>query len=449
MVWELSCIPRPRGKPSVSAVDVGWWERFRMPVAGGSNTQQTRSIKIVRILARLNIGGPAIHAVLLTEGLNDDTARSILVTGKIGSAEGDMLYFARQHGVTPVVIPELGRKISWRDDLVALWKLYRLLAKERPDVVHTHTAKAGSLGRLAAILAGVPVRIHTFHGHVFHGYFGRLTTKLFIVIERILALFTTRIVAISEAQRFDLLCRYRIASAEKFSVIPLGLDLTSFLGNETRTTPMPSATGSVATLGFVGRLVPVKNPCMALNVLAKLARNPLVPRVRLVMVGDGALRTLLQEQVCRLGLETQVVFTGWKRDLAGVYADMDLIVMTSVNEGTPVVLIEAMAAGRPFIATRVGGVVDLVVGTETVFRGETGQPLFSVFANGILTESDDEEGFAAAVAFLLQDRELMKKMGREGRNFVKVRFSKERLVRDISALYRESLAGRAASSEAL
>lgn len=413
------------------------------------DTQQTRSIKIVRILARLNIGGPAIHAVLLTEGLNDETVRSILVTGTIGPTEGDMLYFARQHGVTPVVIPELGREISWRDDLVAFWKLYRLLAKERPDVVHTHTAKAGSLGRLAAVLAGVPVRIHTFHGHVFHGYFGRLTTTLFILIERVLALFTTRIVAISEAQRFDLLSRYRIASAEKFSVIPLGLDLAPFLGNRVRTAPAPGVTGSVATLGFVGRLVPVKNPCMALNVLARLARNPLVSGVRLVMVGDGALRTLLQEQVRRLGLETQVVFAGWMQDLADVYANMDLIIMTSVNEGTPVALIEAMAAGRAFVATRVGGVVDLMVGTETVVRGETGRPLFSVFANGILAESGDEEGFAAAVAFLLRDCELMKKMGQEGRNFASARFSKERLVRDVTALYRQSLAGRAVSNEAI
>lgn len=412
-------------------------------------TGRPHSIKIIRVLGRLNIGGPAIHAVLLTEGLNNERVQSILVTGTVGPAEGDMLYFARQHGVTPVIIPELGREISWRNDLAALWKLYRLLAREQPDVVHTHTAKAGTLGRVAAVLAGVPVLLHTFHGHIFHGYFSKLKTTLFILIERLLGLVTTRIVAISETQRSDLVWRYRIASAERCCVIPLGLDLTPFLAEDRFPVERkPSIGGTALTIGFVGRLVPVKNPTMALNVVAQLIQKPHFQEVKLVIAGDGELRAGLQEDVRRSGLEAQVLFAGWKEEPAAVYSSVDLIILTSVNEGTPVVLIEAMAAGLPFVATRVGGVVDLVIGIEQIIRDKTGQPLFSLFANGVLVQPENVEGFVAAVAFLLGDSSRMRQMGWQGRNFVKDRFSKERLVGETEALYRECLVSRRVRTEA-
>lgn len=400
---------------------------------------ESRPIKIVRIIGRLNIGGPAIHAVLLTEGLNDAKTCSILVTGTVGKNEGDMLYFATQHGVSPIIIPELGREISWREDFIALWKLFKILRKERPDIVHTHTSKAGTLGRLAAILARVPIRIHTFHGHFFHGYFGRFKTGLLLFVERMLAHFTTRIIAISEAQLVDLSCRYRVAAREKFALVPIGLDLAALIQIQ-RTGERGCASGGSCEVqvGFVGRLVPIKNPQMALRVFAKLLQPSLVRvTVHFVIAGDGELKAELEAQVIQLGLRERVKFIGWQSDAADLYARLDMVALTSLNEGTPLVLIEAMASALPFVCTRVGGVSDLVFGPEEIMRHDDGRPLFSLFANGALVESGDEEGFGAAIRFLLNDRERMRRMGQAGREFVGTRFSKERLVRDIQALYYE------------
>lgn len=407
----------------------------------------TRPIKIVRILSRLNIGGPSVHAVLLTEGLNNQNYRSTLVTGRVGESEGNMLYFAGQHGVTPLIVSQLGRGIFWRDDLVALWKLYRILRKEKPDIVHTHAAKAGVLGRIAAVLARVPIRIHTFHGHIFHGYFGPVKTRLFILIERALAFFTNKIVAISHAQLVELSSRFRIASQSKFKVIPVGLDLTRLLPGpekerQTEQIGMVRKNERGTLIGFVGRLVPIKNPLMALKVFELLFQN-MGPEqgLRMIVVGDGELKPELEDQVRQTDLEGQVEFTGWLQDLSHLYQVIDLVIVTSHNEGTPVVLIEAMAAGVPFVATKVGGILDLVVGPEEVFYVPEGRPLFSLFGNGALAEPGDVEGFTAAVEYLLSHRERMMGMGSEGMRFVKERFSKERLVKDVEELYRDCLQG--------
>lgn len=400
-----------------------------------------RPVKIVRILGRLNIGGPAIHAVLLTEGLNDRQFHSILVTGTVGKSEGDMAYFAQQHGVHPLIVPELGREISWLEDIVALWKLYKILVRERPDIVHTHTAKAGTLGRIAAVLARVPIRIHTFHGHVFDGYFGRLKTKLFILIERILAVVTTRILAISQEQLLDLSIRYGIAPREKFRVVPLGFDLSPFLKGKALDERKGHSAGTEdIVIGLVGRLVHIKNPQMAVRAVESLAHDGSVAqRVRLIVAGDGELRVELQRQVRQAGLGDKIQFAGWLQNLPNLYASLDLLILTSLNEGTPVVLIEAMAAGLPFIATKVGGVSDLACGAEAVVYGSNGRPLFSVFANGVLVASGDDEGFAAALKFLCREPERRQRMGREGRRFVRELYSEERLLQDMQMLYRECL----------
>ena len=384
-----------------------------------------------------------MHAALLTEGLNDGTFTSVLVTGTVSKHEGDMLHVARRHHITPLIIPELGREISWRDDLAALWKLYRLLMRERPDIVHTHTAKAGALGRIAAVLARVPIRIHTFHGHVFHHYFNSFKTRVFVFLERFLARFTTVIVAISPAQLTDLADRYRIAAREKFSIIPLGLDLAPLLSVSAKTTNgLQAGDGKGVAIGLVGRLVPIKNPLMSVRVFARLIRlGGAGMDSRLIIAGDGELRPALEELAAQLDLRGRVLCTSWQQNLATLYARLDLVILTSLNEGTPVVLIEAMAAGLPFVATRVGGVSDLVVGPERIVHETGGRPLFSLFANGALVESQDEEGFAGAVEWLVRDREAMRRMGDEGRKFVRERFAKERLVRDMRALYERCLVG--------
>ncbi len=416
-------------------------ERFRQgPWRRRLRNMERRPLKIVRVIGRLNIGGPAVHAVLLTAGLNDGNIRSTLVTGSVGRSEGDMLYFARQHGVNPVIVPALGREISWWDDLVAFWKLYRLFVWERPDIVHTHTAKAGALGRLAAVLAGVPIRIHTFHGHVFHGYFGFLRTNLFLMIERFLAYFTTKIVAISAAQLAELSDQYRIARREKFAVIPLGLDLTPLLQiGRKGGSAEPGANEKTITIGLIGRLVPIKNPQMAVAVLHRLRERVAGLDVVLVVAGDGELKSELQNMVGQAGLDGCVLFTGWKEDLSELYASLDLVIVTSLNEGTPVVLIEAMASALPFVATRVGGIPDLMVGAEEVVHGPGGRPLFSLFANGALVEAGNVEGFTAALDHILQNEAQRRGMGAVGRSFVSERFSKERLVRDTYALYQDCL----------
>lgn len=404
-----------------------------------------RPFKIVRIIARMNIGGPAMHAALLTEGFNDGTFISILVTGTVSKNEGDMLPVARRHHVSPLIIPELGREISWRDDLAALWKLYRLLMRERPDIVHTHTAKAGALGRIAALLACVPIRIHTFHGHVFHHYFNSFKTQVFVFLERVLARFTTVIVAISPAQLTDLADRYRIAAREKFCIIPLGLDLAPLLSVPAKTTnglQSEDGKGGAVAIGLIGRLVPIKNPLMSVRVFDRLTRlGGVGTDSHLIIAGDGELRPVLEELVTQLDLRGRILCTGWEQDLAALYSHLDLVILTSLNEGTPVVLIEAMAAGLPFVATRVGGVTDLMVGPERVIQGATGRRLFSLFANGALVESQDVEGFTAAVEWLVRDREAMRMMGSEGRKLVKELYTRERLLRDMRALYERCLAG--------
>lgn len=398
---------------------------------------EQRPIKIVRVIARLNVGGPAIHVVLLTEGLNDARMRSFLVTGQVGPGEADMEYFARQHRVTPVVLPRLGREISWRDDLVALWQLFRILVRERPDVVHTHTAKAGTVGRLAGILARVPIRVHTFHGHVFHGYFGPLKGTVFMWIERLLACFTSRIVAISPQQLDELCDTYRIAPRHKFVVIPLGFGLEPFLqirraGREGSS----ESHGREVVIGMIGRLVPVKNHEMAVRVCERVIRQGRSPgALRLVIVGDGPRRDELELQVQEAGLQSSIVFEGWRSDLPKVYAGLDLVLLTSCNEGTPVALIEAMASGLPFIATRVGGVRDLMVGEPRAVTEPAGRPLYWIYDNGILVDSDDVGGCAAAVADLAADPDRMRWMGEVGREFVRKRYSKERLLDDMRALY--------------
>ena len=385
------------------------------------------TIRVLRIIARLNVGGPAIHTVLLTAGLNDGRFRSLLVTGTPDEQEGDMSYYARQLGVEPTFVPELGRELSWRDDLVAFQRLVGLIRSFRPHIVHTHTAKAGAVGRLAALVAGVPIRVHTFHGHVFRGYFSPLKTRVFLVIERALAAITRRIVAISELQRDDLCDVFHIVARERCSVIPLGFDLRPFAAAETKRGAIRGALGlgqDRRLVGIVGRLVPIKHHAMFLEMARRVADAR--ADTDFVIVGDGELRPELERSVAAMGLGGRVHFLGWRRDLDAVYADLDVVALTSLNEGTPVALIEAMASGRPVVATAVGGVADVVADGET----------------GLLVPSQDAPACAHAVLRLLDDAALRELLGREGRARVMAHYGSERLVGDVRRLYEELLSRR-------
>jgi glycosyltransferase involved in cell wall biosynthesis len=403
-------------------------------------------IRILRIIARLNVGGPAIQAVNLTRQLSTGPYESLLVCGRVSPHEGDMLYLARNQGVRPVIIPELGREISPVNDLKALLALRRIIRDFRPHIIHTHTAKAGALGRLAALLSGLTLSrkggarmVHTFHGHVFHSYFGSRKTALFLHVERFLARFTERIIVISSLQKRDICLRYRIADEKRVALIPLGFDLSGFEECErhhglVRGKFVKAESREKVVVGIIGRLTPVKDHHILLDAVKLLKERGKADAFRFLIVGDGELREELVERTKAMGLDEIVHFLGWQRDMPKVYGALDAVVLTSRNEGTPVTLIEAMAAGRPVVATDVGGVRDLMGNV-----GERSPLGFQPAENGIIVSSGDPMALANALLFLTENREVSAGMATSARNFVLRQYSLERLVDDIKCLYGDIL----------
>lgn len=377
----------------------------------------------MQVIARLNIGGPAIHTILLTAGLDPTRFESTLVTGVEAAYEGNMLDLAAQKGVQPQVIPELGREISPLRDWVTLIRLYRLFRDQRPHIVHTHTAKAGTVGRLAARLAGVPIVIHTFHGHVFHDYFGPLQTRVFIRTERCLASLSDRIVAVSEGQRQEL-AAYGVASLDKIAVVPLGFELDGLLNCESLRGQLRRELGiseRTALVGIVARLTAIKNHRLFLDAARLIVEAG--QEALFLVVGDGELRSELEAYAAELGLAERVIFTGWRRDLPRIYADLDVVALSSLNEGTPVSLIEAMAAAKPVVATEVGGVSDVVFDKKS----------------GYLVQSKDPEGLAKGILDLLRAPDRAREMGLVGRAAVHPTYASETLLANIERLYFELL----------
>src|SRR5215470_10384146 len=405
--------------------------------------------KIIRIIARLNVGGPANHVVWLTSGLQDAGFDTLLVTGTVPEGEEDMSYFADEAGVRPLYFAEMSREISLKD-AITVWKLFRLFLREGPDIVHTHTAKAGTVGRTAGFLyrwltpgvfIGKPRRckfVHTYHGHVFHSYYGRTRTRIFLAVERLLAkLVTDRLIVVSRQQSIEIGEQFRVGRRGQIKVIPLGLDLGLFADHASRRAKfrhelcIPDHT---ILIGIVGRLTEIKNHEMFLNVVARLkAIDPACRRqgaVRFIVIGDGALRESLEQQQHSLGLEKDVIFVGSRKDPEYFYPALDIVALTSRNEGTPLTLIEAMANARPVVATSVGGVVDLL--GDVVEDGP-----YRVCSRGIAVPADDEEAFVAALSRIIRDRSLRQELGEHGLEFVEVNYSKERLFEDIKDLYGE------------
>ncbi len=354
-------------------------------------------MKVLRIIARLNVGGPARHVVWLTRGLKDMGCDTLLVAGVVPPGEEDMSYFAEAAGVEPFIVREMSREVSLKDSLTT-WRLFRLMLRERPDIVHTHTAKAGTVGRIAGlmyrfatptILFGRPRRclfVHTYHGHVFHSYYSPLKTRAFLNIERLLArLATHRIIVVSRQQQREINESFRVGRREQFSVVPLGIDLSTYENWQARRprlrAELKASEGDVL-VGIVGRLTEIKNHAMFLQAAARL-----------------------------------------KEPRSGIVA--------SLNEGTPLTLIEGMANSRPVIATDVGGVVDLVGAPVSEMDG------YALCERGLLVKSEDVEGFARGLARLIEDEALRRELGKRGREFVLQHHSKERLVSDIAGLYQE------------
>jgi lipopolysaccharide/colanic/teichoic acid biosynthesis glycosyltransferase/glycosyltransferase involved in cell wall biosynthesis len=393
-------------------------------------------VKVLRVIARLNVGGPAIHVINLTRGLDPTRFDSTLVTGTENPGEGSMLDLAIERGVEPVVIPEIVGQLTLKPrDLKALIALYRLIRRERPQIVHTHAAKPGVLGRVAARLAGVPVVVHTFHGHILRGYYGTAMSWLLCRMERMLAGLSDRIIAVSEQVKQDLV-RYGVARPEKICVIPLGLELDAFLDSQAHRGAFRRELGigdDVPLVGIVGRIFPIKNHRLFLEAAARVAGKE--PTARFVVVGDGTLRSEMEALGRQLDLGARITFTGWRRDLPRVYADLDVLVVSSDNEGTPVSAIEAMASGCPIVATRVGGLPDLV---------EDG-------TIGHLVPPGDAEAMAEGILGLLRDEDRARRMGSSARERVQDRYRAERLCRDIETLYAEllsSMSGRRMAARA-
>ncbi|MSR36654.1 MAG: glycosyltransferase [Gemmatimonadetes bacterium] len=393
-------------------------------IAGERGPAPDGRILVHRVIARLNVGGPALHVVNLVRGLDEHGFRTRLIVGGLEREEGDMSWYARERGVHPTVLAAMARELRPARDFGVVLALRRLFSGDGPAIVHTHTAKAGALGRAAAAWAGVPVRIHTFHGHVLGGdYFSSARTRLFLEVERQLARASSRLIVLTRAQRRDMVERLEIADDSRFAVIPLGLELDRFRAVR----PLEARGSARAALGIapdervvgiVGRLVPVKNHELMLDAFARLARSPGAPW-RLVVVGGGEEREReLRERSRRLGIEGRVLWLGWRQDLDKLYPAMDVAALTSHDEGTPVALLEALAAGVPVAARAVGGVAEVL---------EEGRL-------GILVEEDDAIEMAAAI-----ERAVARPVDDATRDRVVARFSVRRLCADMAALYREEL----------
>jgi glycosyltransferase involved in cell wall biosynthesis len=382
-------------------------------------------IRVLRVIARLNVGGPAIHVSLLNSGLDPGRFECRLVSGSENPGEGSMLYYARARGVEPIVVPEMvGQAAFGPRDVAALRALVPLIRSFRPHIVHTHTAKAGFLGRIAARVARVPVVIHTYHGHVLSGYYGRGMNIALRRMEQALGWVSDCLVAVSDRVRDDLVA-YGVARRERIRVILLGLDLAPFFEAEAHRGAFRREVGlspSDLVVGIVGRIFPIKNHRLFLDAASRVAGRE--PAARFVIVGDGQLRAETEAHARALGLESRVLFTGWREDLPRICADLDLLAVSSINEGTPVSAIEAMAASRPVVATRVGGLVDLLD------DGVTGR----------LVTPGDPDALSAAILDLLGDPARRARMGAEARQVAHERYRAERLVRDVAALYEELLA---------
>jgi glycosyltransferase involved in cell wall biosynthesis len=379
-----------------------------------------RRLRVLRIIARLNVGGPARHVTVLDQRLGGRGFQTLLAHGEVGPDEASLERLVHEAGIPSARIPGLGRRVSPVSDLRALAALVRLVFRYQPDVVHTHTAKAGTLGRIAATLFNLSrprsarcLVVHTFHGHVLHDYFGRFATAAVRAVERALGRVTDCVLVLSPRQRDEIAGRYRVVPPARAHVVPLGLELDALLAMDPAT--RPARTGVV--FGFVGRFVPIKNLPMLIEAFASVHRR--LPDVRLLLVGDGASRADIESLIARLGLQDAVELAGWRQDLPGVYRDIDVVVLASLNEGTPVAVIEAMAAGLPVIATDVGGVADVV---------EHG-------VSGVLVPSGSLDQLTAAMLRLAGGPGERTALGCAGRAAVRTRFTAERLAADVAQLY--------------
>jgi glycosyltransferase involved in cell wall biosynthesis len=391
--------------------------------------------RVLRIINRLNLGGPTYNVAYLTAHLGNDY-ETLLVAGMKDDSEESSEFIINQLDIKPVYIKNMKREISLKSDFAAYKEIDQIIKNFKPDIVHTHAAKAGTVGRLAAIHNKVPVVLHTFHGHVFQGYFGPTKTKIFLEIERYLARRTSGIIAISNEQKKELIGKYKITSENKASIVQLGLDLSKFKTDTTSKRENFRKTYSIndetIAIGIIGRLVPIKNHLLFLKAW-KEVNFKTNKKIHAFIIGDGEDREKIQLQCKELGLEfntpdhhsndINLTFTSWILDIDKAIAGLDIIALTSNNEGTPVSLIEAQAGGKAIVSTNVGGIKDIVLEGKTA----------------LLTEPEDVQSFSKNMMELIEDEELRKSMNQLGPEFANENFGFERLIKDMRQLYERFL----------
>ena len=392
--------------------------------------------KVLRIINRFNLGGPTFNAALLTKYMSPDFD-TVLIGGKEESSEESSKHILDDLDINAHLIDEMQRDIGLSNDRQAYRQIKKVIKEFEPDIIHTHASKAGAIGRSAGISYGKAKLVHTFHGHVFHSYFGKMKTNVYKNIERALALKTDKIVAISQRQKLELSKRYRICPEEKIEVIPLGFELEKFHNNieEKRVSfrKKYNVDDDEIAIGIIGRLVPIKNHKLFLDSI-KQAVEQSNNKIRAFIVGDGSERENLKQYSSELGLDylngdfepgmkATVHFTSWIKEVDWVNAGLDIIALSSLNEGTPVSLIEAQAACKPIVATRVGGVSNIVLNNETA----------------LLATSNCSKEFSKKLLQLIDNKNLREKMGRSGWDFVSEQFHYNRLVNDMKQLYHSLL----------
>ena len=392
-----------------------------------AQSHEQPSVKVLRVIARLNMGGPALHVAYLTAGLAERGYETTLVAGTLARGEDSMAFVAEGLGIEVVRIDELGRDIAPVRDALAVLKLARLIRTQRPQILHTHTAKAGAVGRLAAYLAGdarPPIVVHTFHGHVLRGYFDPVRSAGFRLLERWLARTSTALVAVSPQVRDDLV-GLGVAPREKFAVVRLGVELDERVdagaNGRVETRRLLGIAPERFAVGWIGRMTGVKRTDDVLLAFQRLRERGV--DACLCLVGDGPDRDHVERRAHDLGVMRNTFFLGYQESVAPFFSAFDAFVLPSVNEGTPVTAIEALASSRPVVATRVGGVPDVV--RDGV--------------DGFLVEAGAIDDLADRLARLAADPELRERMGAAGRERVLSRYAVDRLVDDVDRLYRSLL----------
>lgn len=380
----------------------------------------TQPKRIVRVISQLNVSGPALQAVLLNAELRHMGYACILVSSQPLNAKDSLAYVAEEYGIEPILIPEFRYRYVW-GAIPALWELYKVIRDLKPDIVHTHNTRGGFLGRLVARLAGVPVVVHTLHEYPFRGYYNRLSTLVFIYMERFGAHLSDSIVTLSQSLRHALVETYGITRKSRITVLPLGFDLQSFAetkrhqGTFRQQWQIPS---DVPLVGIIGRLLPVKNHRLFLEASADVCKS--IPNAQFVIVGDGDERLSLENYARELGLSECVIFTGWQQQMEQIYSDLDVLVSSSLNEGTPVPIMEALSAGCPVVATEVGGLADLLDNGTL----------------GILVPSKDRDALSQAIIDTLSNPPDMT----HAQETMLRRYGIHRLAEDLDSLYRGLLA---------